>query len=200
LSTFRKDRGIDDSDPQSRDALEAAQRKRRGELRDNRRNARKEERRKQLAEPSAKPAKVRLSTPFPPSSWCQGGPRADESQQQLIVPQLRDHQTDSVTYTQLSLPSTSKAKHGPIKNISNPSQALAHLEKHNAKLAGLDPERRKQIEENERWAKAEERAKGGKIVDQESTLKKAVKRLEKKKSKSGQEWSISSHIGHRVAC
>lgn len=103
------------------------------------------------------------------------------------MPQLRDNNNDSVTYTQMSLPSSSKSK-APLKSISNPSQALAHLEKHNAKLASMDPERRKEIEENERWAKAEERAKGGKVVDQEGTLKKAVKRLEKKKSKSGKEW------------
>lgn len=109
-------------------------------------------------------------------------------QQQLIVPQHRET-GDSVSYTQLSLPSSSKSK-APLKAISNPSQALAHLEKHNAKLASMDPERRKQVEENERWAKAEERAKGVKVVDQEGTLKKAVKRLEKKKSKSGKEWCV----------
>jgi len=59
LDGFRRDRGIDDSDPQSRDALEAEQRRRRGEMRDKRRNLRKEERRKERDEPTAKPAKVR---------------------------------------------------------------------------------------------------------------------------------------------
>ena len=60
IEGFRKDRGIDDSDPQSRDALEAEQRRRRGEMRDKRRALRKEERRKAREEPTAKPAKVGL--------------------------------------------------------------------------------------------------------------------------------------------
>jgi hypothetical protein len=65
---------------------------------------------------------------------------------------------------------------------------LAHLEKHNAKLASLPEDKRKEIEERERWAKAEERASGGKVVDSASTLKKAVRRTEKTKAKSGKEW------------
>lgn len=104
------------------------------------------------------------------------------------MPQLKNE--DGVSYPSVSLPSTSKSK-APLKALSNPAQALAHLEKHQAKLAGLPEDRRKEIEERERWAKAEERAKGGKVADQEGTLKKAVKRLEKKKSKSGKEWSVS---------
>ncbi|KAK1922904.1 establishment of cell polarity protein [Papiliotrema laurentii] len=163
LEGFRKDRGVDDSDPQSRDALEAERRRRRGEIRDKRRNLRKEERRKAREEPTAKPAKT-----------------------QLIVPELKDAET--ISYPAISLPSSSKQK-APLKSLSNPSQALAHLEKHNAKLASLPADKRKEIEERERWAKAEERAKGGKVADQEGTLKKAVKRLEKKKSKSGKEWA-----------
>lgn len=75
-----------------------------------------------------------------------------------------------------------------MKALSNPQQALAHLEKHNAKLAAMPEEKRKEIEERERWAKAEERARGGKVADEEKTLKKAVKRMEKTKSKSGKEW------------
>jgi hypothetical protein len=90
----------------------------------------------------------------------------------------------------MALPSTSKQGKAPLKHISNPSQALAHLEKHNSKLAGLPEEKRKEVEERERWAKAEERARGGKVADEEKTLKKAVKRLEKTKSKSGKDWYV----------
>lgn len=63
LDNFKKDRGIDeeDTDPQSRAALEAARRQRRGEIRDNRRRERKEARRKERAEPTAKTAKVSVS-------------------------------------------------------------------------------------------------------------------------------------------
>ncbi len=52
----------------------------------------------------------------------------------------------------------------------------------------MPEEKRKEIEERERWAKAEERARGGKVHDQEKELKKAVKRGEKGKMKSGKEW------------
>jgi hypothetical protein len=68
LDTFKKDRGIDEdaeTDPQSRAALEAARRQRRGEMRDRRRKERKEERRKARVEVTAKPAKVS-------SSWAGG--------------------------------------------------------------------------------------------------------------------------------
>ena len=86
--------------------------------------------------------------------------RADV-QTQLIVPQLKND-LDSVSFPAVSLPSSSKSK-APLKSLSNPAQALAHLEKHHAKLANLPEEKRKEIEERERWAKAEERAKGGKV-------------------------------------
>jgi hypothetical protein len=47
-----------DDQPESRDALEAERRARRGEVRDTRRKERKEARAKARNEPTAKPAKV----------------------------------------------------------------------------------------------------------------------------------------------
>ncbi|WVQ95736.1 hypothetical protein IAU59_002835 [Kwoniella sp. CBS 9459] len=172
LDSFRRGRGInDDEDGEgagalSRNELEEARRKRRGEMRDKRRNDRKEERRKGREDVTAKPAKT-----------------------QLIVPQLRD-EPDSLSFPSVSLPSSTKTKSkSNIKQISNPAQALAHLEKHNAHLAALPEDKRKEAEERERWAKAEERAAGGKVADQEKVLKKAVKRVEKTKAKSSREWA-----------
>lgn len=52
----------------------------------------------------------------------------------------------------------------------------------------MPAERRQEALERERWAKAEERAGGGKVADEVGTLKKAVRRLEKGKAKSGKEW------------
>ncbi len=52
----------------------------------------------------------------------------------------------------------------------------------------MDDEKRQEIEKKEMWAKALERAEGGKVRDDEGRLKKAAKRVEKQKSKSGQEW------------
>ncbi|OCF42635.1 hypothetical protein I317_03494 [Kwoniella heveanensis CBS 569] len=172
LDSFRRDRGINDDDGEdgqgalSRNELEEARRKRRGEMRDKRRKDRKEERKKGREEVKAKPAKT-----------------------QLIVPQLRD-EPDSLSFPAVSLPSSTKTKSkSNLKQISNPAQALAHLEKHNAHLASLPEDKRKEAEERERWAKAEERAAGGKVADQEKVLKKAVKRVEKTKAKSSREWA-----------
>jgi hypothetical protein len=61
------------------------------------------------------------------------------TQTQLIVPELKDAET--ISYPAISLPSSSKQK-APLKSLSNPSQALAHLEKHNAKLASLPADKR----------------------------------------------------------
>ncbi|WWD20526.1 hypothetical protein CI109_105002 [Kwoniella shandongensis] len=173
LESFRRGRGVFDEeggsggDVRSRDALEEERRRKRGEMRDKRRNDRKEERRKAVAEPTAKPAKT-----------------------QLLVPQLPSDPTDNLSFPALSLPSKEKQRNkSGFKQLSNPAQALAHLEKHNAKLASLPEEKRKEIEEKERWAKAEERAAGGKVADQEKVLKNAVKRKEKTKAKSSKEWS-----------
>ncbi|KAL1408780.1 hypothetical protein Q8F55_005593 [Vanrija albida] len=164
LDAFKKQRGVDDDeDPQSRDALEAARREKRGEMRDKRRKERKEERKKARLEPTAKTAKT-----------------------QLLVPQL-PRETDSVTFPSVALPSAAKSR-APLKKLANAGQALAHLEKHQNKLASLPEEKRREAEERDRWAKAEERAAGGKVADDEKVLKKAVKREEKRKAKGGKEW------------
>ncbi|KAK8850345.1 hypothetical protein IAR55_004263 [Kwoniella newhampshirensis] len=172
LESFRRGRGVFDEDGsggdvRSRDALEEERRRKRGEMRDKRRKDRKEERRKAVAEPTAKPAKT-----------------------QLLVPQLPSDPSDNLSFPAVSLPSKEKQRNkSGFKQLSNPAQALAHLEKHNAKLASLPEDKRKEIEEKERWAKAEERAAGGKVADQEKVLKNAVKRKEKTKAKSSKEWS-----------
>lgn len=108
-------------------------------------------------------------------------------QTQLIVPEHKNT-GDDVILPAVNLPSTKRAN-VPLKKLSNPSQALAHLEKHNSKLASLPEEKRKAALERDLWAKAEARASGTKIADEEKVLKKAVKREEKRKSKSGKAWN-----------
>lgn len=56
------------------------------------------------------------------------------------------------------------------------------------KLAALPEERRKQIEEREKWEKATARMDGVKVADNEVRLKKAAKRNEKEKTKSKKAW------------
>ena len=96
-----------------------------------------------------------------------------------------------MSFASIALPSTSGSKSSShLKNISNPTQALQHLQNQKAKLAELPAEKRKQIEEKEKWAKAMERAEGGKVRDDEVRLKKAAKRVDKQKAKSSKEWYV----------
>ncbi|WWC72338.1 uncharacterized protein I206_106300 [Kwoniella pini CBS 10737] len=173
LDSFKRQRGVnpEDENAGSRNALEEERRRKRGEMRDKRRNLRKEERRKE-------------------------GEKGNVAKTQLIVPQPREDPSSSLSFPSVSLPSSSsasaslakKTKLG-LKQLSNPSQALEYLEKHKEHLQSLPEDKRKEAEERERWAKAEERASGAKVADNEQVLKKAVKRKEKAKTKSSQAWS-----------
>lgn len=89
--------------------------------------------------------------------------------------------------------STSK-KAAQFKTSSNPSQALTQLTARKEKLAALPEEKRKKVEDRDRWAKAEARVEGVKIKDNQGQLKKAIKRKEKEKVRSKKKWSVSAAV------
>lgn len=200
--------GEDSDDTTSRDALEAESRRRRGEMRDKRRRDRKEQRRAEKAQhagPSA--ADRKKGQDAQGKGKDQALKNVPTAKTQLIVPQHgHGSHGDSLTLPHIALPSGSKpgkytkgsaptesSSNGAsshFKHLSNPAHALANLQKHDQHLSNMSDDKRAEAVEQERWAKALHRAEGGKIVDSEKILKKAVKRVEKTKSKSGKEWSV----------
>lgn len=89
-------------------------------------------------------------------------------------------------------PSSKQAKR--FMTSSDPHTALAQITARTQKLATLPAEKRAEIEERDRLAKAEIRASGGKVLDDVSRLKKAVKRKESEKSKSKKAWHVTVYI------
>jgi len=116
-------------------------------------------------------------------------------QTQLLVTNGASSHSKSDNHSQLTnvafssiAESSSSHKGGRLKSSSNPTQALQQLTSQKEKLAALPEEKRKQIEEREKWGKAAARMEGVKVADDEARLKKAAKRREKEKVKSKKAW------------
>jgi hypothetical protein len=78
-----------------------------------------------------------------------------------------------------------KAKKGP----SDPKTAFLAAQKHQAKINGLDEEKKQDIEQKDLWLNAKKKVNGEKVRDDLSLLKKSLKRKEKTKNKSEKEWN-----------
>ncbi|CCM02006.1 uncharacterized protein FIBRA_04080 [Fibroporia radiculosa] len=114
---------------------------------------------------------------------------------QLLVPDSNrpgPSNGPSSSYTNVAfsaLAGSSSSKKGQhLKTASNPTQALQQLQIRKEKVAAMPEEKRKTLEEKQKWEKAEARMEGVKVHDDESRLKKAVKRKEKEKTKSKKTW------------
>ncbi|KAF9078648.1 surfeit locus protein 6-domain-containing protein [Rhodocollybia butyracea] len=95
----------------------------------------------------------------------------------------------NVAFSTVSQPGVSgSSSHNKLKTSSNPTQALTQLASRKEKLASLPEDKRKLIEEREKFQKAEARLEGVKVKDDETRLKKAAKRKDKEKVKSKKTW------------
>lgn len=92
---------------------------------------------------------------------------------------------DGTTLDSTTLTAAEQRKH---KGPQDTATALKAAQAKQARLAGLDDNKRADIAEKDMWLNARKRAHGEKIKDDQSLLKKALKRQEKQKSRSGTEW------------
>ncbi|KAH9034709.1 surfeit locus protein 6-domain-containing protein [Lactarius pseudohatsudake] len=168
-----------DGEGNSKDELLEERRLQRASMRERRRKETKEKIRKEKeskgkSKDTVPPAKSQLlvpdgSAPSPPER----DPRS----------RLTNVQFSSIA------DSSSSSRKSKLKTSSNPSQALQQLTSRKEKISALPEEKRKQIEEREKWEKAEARMEGVKVRDDEARLKKAAKRKEKEKAKGRKAWT-----------
>jgi hypothetical protein len=155
------------------------------------RAAMRERRRKETKEKIRKEKESRGKTKEKPNDT------APPTKSQLLVPDggapshpERDprSQLTNVLFSSIADSSVSSRK-AKLKTSSNPSQALQQLASRKEKISALPEEKRKQIEEREKWEKAEARMEGVKVRDDEARLKKSAKRKEKEKAKGRKAWT-----------
>jgi len=119
--------------------------------------------------------------------------RGHITKNQLIVPDISSGSKfgpqanlTNIAFSSIAGASSSLKTKGA--SSSNLQQALGQLAKQKEKLASMPEEKRKSIEERDKWAKAEARLEGTKVRDDEVRLKKAIKRKEKEKGRSKKDW------------
>ena len=74
------------------------------------------------------------------------------------------------------------------KGPADPATALKAAQAKEARLSGLDEEKKQNIDEKDMWMNARKRAHGERVKDDTSLLKKALKRQEKQKRRSEKDW------------
>lgn len=175
IASFRKGRGVDEDAMESKDELLESRRERRAQLREKRRKETKEKKKLEAAARMSKKKK-----------------EGNATKPQLLVEEKRDEKdgenVTSVKYSALSNDKTQSKLSKKLQTSSDPKQALAQLAAREERLKNMPEEKRKMIEEKDKWSKAEARMEGIKVKDDATRLKKAVKRAEKEKVKSKKEW------------
>ncbi|KAH8888617.1 SURF6-domain-containing protein [Thozetella sp. PMI_491] len=78
------------------------------------------------------------------------------------------------------------------KGPSDPKTQLLKVQAQKSRIANMNEDKRKEVMEKEAWLAARRRTEGEKIHDNETLLKKAIKRKDKAKKKSEKEWKDRS--------
>ncbi|OAP65321.1 hypothetical protein AYL99_01293 [Fonsecaea erecta] len=196
LSQFRAERKADGGDgrpPKNRQEL-LEQRRRKEEAK----KAAKKEQKRREKEEEARRQDEEIARHFSPggSGSLLASPRS---------PMLGDNRSSSPTSnsannftfgritfedgTQLEPSSTSAVEEHKKKGVRDTATELKLAEAKKARIAGLDEEKRLDIEQKDMWLNAKRRAHGEHVRDNTSLLKKALKRQQGQKKKSEREWN-----------
>ena len=184
ISQFRSQRKADDKPVRSRAELLAQRRQKEQE----RKAAKKEQRRKEKEE-EAKRQDEEMARRFSPggSGSLLASPRS---------PMIDDGGSNAFTFgriafddgTQFDAATGSAAANKKHKGPADPATALKAAQAKQARVAALDDQKKQGIEEKDMWLNAKKRAHGERVKDDTSLLKKALKRQEKEKQRSGKDW------------
>ncbi|KAH8833727.1 surfeit locus protein 6-domain-containing protein [Flagelloscypha sp. PMI_526] len=170
-----------DSSP-DKDGLIEQRRRERALLRERRRKETKEKIRKEAEGKSSKKKDKAVGSSTKTQLLVQENAPSSTPQS----PQKPDTKSTNVQFGVLA--GTTSKKGQRLKTSSNPSQALEQLAARKGRLDAMTEEQREKVEERQTWEKAEARMEGLKVRDDETRLKKAVKRKEKEKAKSKKSW------------
>lgn len=179
LRAARKADGPDGRPARNRQELLEARRKK-----DEQRKAHKKELRlkAKIEEDARREAALTSARDSPASSMMSPAIHSSEHNFSFGRVSFADGQELSENMTSLK---NAPKKRGP----QDAATALRATETKRQRIAGLDEEKRADIEEKDLWLNAKKRAHGEKVRDDTSLLKKTLKRKEKSKKKSEKEWT-----------
>ena len=181
LRAARKADGLNGSPARNRQELMEARRRKE----EQRRAHKKELRQMVKMEEQSKREEALASRNSPALSWdarplLKGSPRL-ESRLSFGRVAFDDGEHMDATLSTVLDP---RKRRGP----QDPLTAIKAVERKQQRITGLDEAKRADIEEKEVWLNARKHAHGERVRDDTSLLKKTLKRKEKAKQKSEQEW------------
>jgi hypothetical protein len=183
LRTARKADGLDGRPARSRSELIEARRKKQETRKEHKKELRRQAKEDEVkAKAEAELARMRGS----------GSPLTGSD---IFGPASPDNVTTSFSFGRITFEDGQQFDvHGNLiqkpkgKGPSDPRTALQAAANKQARLNGLDEDKRNDIESKDLWLNAKKKVHGERVRDDVSLLKKALKRKEKQKSRSEREW------------